>query len=343
MFEQNIKKNRFSSSFENKKGFVLLFAIVMAGLILSMTMGIANLTLKEIIFSTSTRDGSDAVFAADVGVECASFNDKSGNNKFPRTGPATPITCFGTSITPTFTVPAANQGQYDFTVNGLNNSLKGCAKVTVLKSNTNPLVGETTTITAKGYNLGGDATCNSTSRNLLERRVQLTFMLPPTNVALASEGATITASTTYSADYPASAVINGDRRGIVWGAGGGWNDHSSSSGVYPDRLEITFIGSKTINMIDVFTLQDNYANPIEPLASTTFTTYGIIRFRVDHWFVEPGGGAYWQTIPGCDITGNTYVWRRCSFSPITTTKIRLSIFGALNNYSRVVEVQAWTP
>ena len=45
-----------------------------------------------------------------------------------------------------------------------------------------------------------------------------------TNVALAVNGGVATASSTLNPNYPASAAINGDRRGIGWGAGGGWND-----------------------------------------------------------------------------------------------------------------------
>src|SRR5947209_19481717 len=79
-----------------------------------------------------------------------------------------------------------------------------------------------------------------------------------TNVALATNGAVATASSTYTDTtyiYPASAVNNGDRKGMNWGTGGGWNDGTSNS--FPDWVQIDFSGSQTINEIDLFTVQDN--------------------------------------------------------------------------------------
>ena len=42
------------------------------------------------------------------------------------------------------------------------------------------------------------------------------------NVALASNGATASASSTFSNGHSASGAIDGDRRGLNWGSGGGW-------------------------------------------------------------------------------------------------------------------------
>src|SRR5262249_23949521 len=89
------------------------------------------------------------------------------------------------------------------------------------------------------------------------------------NVALASNGSTTTASSTFSSNYPSGSAINGDRKGLPWGSGGGWNDNSSST--FPDWLEVDFNQPKTIQEIDVFTLQDNFASPVDPTASMTFT------------------------------------------------------------------------
>jgi subtilisin family serine protease len=55
------------------------------------------------------------------------------------------------------------------------------------------------------------------------------------NVALASNGAVASASSSYSTGYSAAGAINGDRRGANWGSGGGWND--GTSGNWPDSLE----------------------------------------------------------------------------------------------------------
>lgn len=154
------------------------------------------------------------------------------------------------------------------------------------------------------------------------------------NVARASNGGVATASSTLSANYPASSVINGDRRGTGWGAGGGWNDGTQNSG--PDWIEVAFNGSKTIDEVSVFSLQDTYTAPVEPTATLTFSSFGLRAFQVQYW-----DGAAWVNIPGAAVTTNNLVWRKFTFTPLTTTKIRVFITGALNGYARSVEVEAW--
>jgi RHS repeat-associated protein len=158
---------------------------------------------------------------------------------------------------------------------------------------------------------------------------------PLTNFALASNGATATASSSLNANFPASSVNNGDRKGVNWGSGGGWAD--SSSGSFPDWVQIDFNGSKTINEVDVFTVQDNYASPSEPTEAMTFSSYGLSAYDVQYW-----DGSAWVTVTGGGITGNNKVWRKITFSPITTSKIRVVTDAAIDNgYSRVTEVEAW--
>src|SRR6185295_7610420 len=105
--------------------------------------------------------------------------------------------------------------------------------------------------------------------------VSLTVNLAGTavNVALAANGGTAVASSTYSGAFPAAAVINGDRRGLSWGNGGGWNDGTFNS--YPDTLEVDFNATSIINEIDVLSLQDNYGSPSDPTPAMTFTQFGL--------------------------------------------------------------------
>ena len=42
-------------------------------------------------------------------------------------------------------------------------------------------------------------------------------------------------------------------------------------------------------------------------------------------------------------SGNDKVWRKLTFSPITTTKVRVLVQAALDGSSRVTEVEAWGP
>ncbi|HYE12952.1 MAG TPA: RHS repeat-associated core domain-containing protein [Pyrinomonadaceae bacterium] len=156
---------------------------------------------------------------------------------------------------------------------------------------------------------------------------------PRTNVALASNGATASSSSSITG-YPASSVINGDRRGLNWGSGGGWNDSTADS--YPDWVEVTFAGAKIINEVSVFTAQDNIASPLEPTEAMTFTQYGIKSFDVEYW-----DGSAWATVPDGSVTDNSLVWRRFTFPPLTTPKVRVKVGGALFHHSRVVELEAY--
>lgn len=82
------------------------------------------------------------------------------------------------------------------------------------------------------------------------------------------------------------------------GSGSVWHDGTGNS--YPDWVQINFNGSKSINEIDVFTLQDNYTNPSEPAEQMTFSMYGLLDFQVQYW-----NGSSWQFEVTTDaMTGN---------------------------------------
>jgi hypothetical protein len=164
------------------------------------------------------------------------------------------------------------------------------------------------------------------------------FALPAgaarTNVAASSQGAHATGSTSFSAGYPAAAVINGDRRGTGPGAGGYWND--ATPGLFPDWVEITFSGPRVIDEVDVFSVQDSYAAPLEPTTAMIFSLYGLADFTVQFW-----SGSAWQAIPGGVVRGNSLVWRTVTFPPLITSRIRVLVEQGQDHWSRVTEVEAY--
>ena len=95
------------------------------------------------------------------------------------------------------------------------------------------------------------------------------------NVALADNGGTAVASSTYGTNVAAN-VNNGDRKGTN---GVVWMDNSNAD-FTNDVIEIDFNGSKSINEIDVVTRQDDLNNPVDPTLSQTFSLYGITAFDV---------------------------------------------------------------
>jgi hypothetical protein len=159
------------------------------------------------------------------------------------------------------------------------------------------------------------------------------------NHALAANGAAASAlSTTPDADFapstfPASGAINGNRKGDDWGRGGAWR---GGTGVFPNWLEVSFQGQKTISEIDVFTTQDGLDNAAEPTSGMTFALYGLTDFQVQYW-----DGSAWQVVPGGVVSGNNKVWRQIQFAPVTASKVRVLCTAGLANAARIVEVEAW--
>jgi subtilisin family serine protease len=155
------------------------------------------------------------------------------------------------------------------------------------------------------------------------------------NVAAASAGATAVASSTYSAGFTASAVNNGDRKGIGFGANGVWID--GTPGGFPDWVEVQLAGARTIDQIDVFTLQDAFTAPVEPTTGM-ISSLGVRDFALQYWT-----GAAWVTVPGGSITGNQQVWRTVTFAPVTTTRIRVLITGVNHpaGYAYLTELEAY--
>jgi RHS repeat-associated protein len=121
------------------------------------------------------------------------------------------------------------------------------------------------------------------------------------------------------------------------GNGGVWVD-TAPANTFPDWVQVDFGTNKTIDEIDVFTLQDNYAGSVEPTESLTFTQWGLTAYDVQYW-----SGSNWITVPGGSVTGNNKIWRKFTFSSITTSKIRVLTNTSVDGYSRLTEIEAYAP
>ena len=167
-------------------------------------------------------------------------------------------------------------------------------------------------------------------------------------------GAVATASSQVNGNYPVSAVNDGDRTGRNWGLGGfasGWND--GTEGVFgSDWVQVDFAGARTIDEIGVFTLRDNFAGGGAVSEGETFSTADNIGNGTTYFEAQYWDGSRWQRIPGGlvgETVDNNRVWTKLSFLAITTQKIRVLVrdsvvfTGSPNNYSRIVEIEAWEP
>ncbi|HXD34308.1 MAG TPA: RHS repeat-associated core domain-containing protein, partial [Pyrinomonadaceae bacterium] len=107
----------------------------------------------------------------------------------------------------------------------------------------------------------------------------------------------------------------------------------------PTWIEVAFSGPKTIDEIDVFTCRDDYATQTDPSATQTFSNYGTTSFQVQYWNPDTSG---WTVVSGGSFTGNNLVWRKITFSAVTTTKIKVTVSAAADNVARLMEVEAWS-
>ena len=243
---------------------------------------------------------------------------------------------YASPVQPTDTLTFSQYGVTAFTVQGSNG---GGTWVTLGTITGNNLVKRTVNFTAASYDrirINVTAALASYSR-ITEIEAWGTSAGPPpqSNVALAANGGVASASSTYSAagySFAVSGVNDGERAGLNWGHGSGWNDSTANS--YPDWVQITFNSAKTIGHVVVYTLQDNYANPVEPTDTLTFTQYGVTGFTVQGWT-----GSSWTTL--ATVSGNNLVKRTVNFNAYTTSRIRINVTAALASYSRITEIEAW--
>lgn len=155
--------------------------------------------------------------------------------------------------------------------------------------------------------------------------------LAPTNVASQYAGATASASSSIGA-LNAPARANNDLRttfdAYQGSIGSCWEGNAA-----PQWLQIDFSESKTIYEMDVFTLTDSLtANYTQPTLADTFSLYGATAYDVQYW-----NGASWVTIQS--VSGNNKVWRQFTFTPVTTTKVRVNVTGG---GTRITELEAWS-
>lgn len=144
---------------------------------------------------------------------------------------------------------------------------------------------------------------------------------------------TPTASSTASSAYPVTSINNGiTTTNGNWNNGEGWNSSGTPSVNSPEWVVIDWKEPRPIHTINVFSLADAIQY-YSLTAGQTFTLYGIVDFKIQYW-----NGTSWTTID--DVIGNNLVKYQANFSTITTSKIRILVTKAVDNYARIIEVEA---
>ena len=153
------------SKTQRRRGFTLLIAVLVVSIILAIGLSILTITLKEFILSGIARESALAFAAADAGMECAFYWDRSSEgNKFDVGAPVADIEC----MDETASVGAGESGSvqsFEFSWG----APAVCATVTVTKffdaanpvlmgeGRTCPVGVECTRVRSLGYNVACDA------------------------------------------------------------------------------------------------------------------------------------------------------------------------------------------
>lgn len=140
-----------------KKGITLLIAVLTAGVLLSISLAIFNIAIKELVISSTGRESQVAFYAADSGVECALYWD--GQGEFGETGQAK-IDCAGDDDIRSTGAPI-----HVFTFDIPDSP--ACVEVTVDKSGT---TGFSTIIESRGHN-----SCDANNPRRTERGIRLRY------------------------------------------------------------------------------------------------------------------------------------------------------------------------
>jgi Tfp pilus assembly protein PilX len=129
---------------KGRRGFALLLAIVIAGLVLTIGLALSFLATKEFSVSNTSRDSQIAYYAAQTGANCASKHIQDFADY--TSGPLPTIICNGSAVTG-LTMDGNGGGSFQFTLSPQNYYTK-----VSISSATQPDGTNKTVVTAKGYN-----------------------------------------------------------------------------------------------------------------------------------------------------------------------------------------------
>jgi len=153
---------------KSKKGFTLLFASLIASLLLAISTGIFNIVFKELILASSARESQFAFYSSDSGIECALFWDLKGK-VFATSSLSAPTPagtkCNNQDITISDEWDVSTGANSAVTLFSLNFPPEPyCVTVTVKKE------GDDTTLESRGYN-----TCDTSNLRRVERGLKVEY------------------------------------------------------------------------------------------------------------------------------------------------------------------------
>lgn len=163
---------------KKNRGFVLLYAVLVASIVAIGGTLLADIIAKQIILSSVGRESQFAYYAATAGDECANYwnealafgyvqEDEGVEEYVPNPTPT--IDCNGESIDVDDLSPSPDSGVYEFILTDLQQG--ACAVVTVTQQATPDPDDPTLIIQSRGYNINNQGSCGDDNSNRLLERV----------------------------------------------------------------------------------------------------------------------------------------------------------------------------
>jgi len=171
-----------------KKGFLLVISIMIAAVVLTVGLGMASITYKELIIASYSKESQKAFYAADSGIECALYWDLRWNGNQSAFATSTVIASKSTDIPKcnnvtlpdsSGTSPASwpfssnnNDATTNFQFSLSDNELgEPFVEVTIAKVAQQPIANPlvvVTTITSRGFNVKDSANLRRVNRTIVK-------------------------------------------------------------------------------------------------------------------------------------------------------------------------------
>ncbi|OHA17091.1 MAG: hypothetical protein A3G52_03910 [Candidatus Taylorbacteria bacterium RIFCSPLOWO2_12_FULL_43_20] len=171
--------SKFKSRGGERRGFTILYAALVSSLLLSISLGIYNISIKQYVLSSSAIDSQLAIYTADGAIECAIYWDAikgvfESPNEADNASVSSQIKCGEDDIT---TATSYDTGEVTtrFETN-FSSSASGdlqCAKVKIEKKWNDSNTDVITRIESRGYNY-----CTTNPRKV-ERALRVTYPIDP--------------------------------------------------------------------------------------------------------------------------------------------------------------------
>lgn len=154
----------FNDILNSKKGFILLYAILIMSIILAFTFSITDLTIKERKLSRFGEESSSAFFAAESGMECALYWDLIDDESW-------------------FRYDSINEpGGREITCNGkpfiVGDDVSGITKIDLVfsdSSNSSTIIVDKSDTDSTSLMVSGYSVVDSSLQNGVERGIQVTY------------------------------------------------------------------------------------------------------------------------------------------------------------------------